>query len=95
MICCSNTCEKCNHCGKYIYNLSAKYRKEMQTVESLATYGWGSISTDKCEVHYECGPNGNYALHEPVVIEEELSDKDLSDIFLENISKKDGFEIPD
>ena len=28
-------------------------------------------------------------------IEKELSDKDLSDIFLENIFKKEGFEIPD
>jgi hypothetical protein len=71
MVCCSNTCEKCNSCGKYIHNLSTKYRKEMQTVESLATYGWGSISTDKCEVHYICGPSGNYALYEPVIIEEE------------------------
>ena len=28
-------------------------------------------------------------------VEKELSDKDLSDIFLENIFKKEGFEIPD
>ena len=70
MICCSSNCKKCNSCGKYIHNLSTKYRKEIQTVESLATYGWRSISTDKCEVHHICGPDGNYALYEPVVIEE-------------------------
>ena len=70
MVCCSQ-CEKSTKCGKHIHNLSTKYRKEPQTVEALATFGWGSISTDKCEVHYVCGPNGNYALYEPVEMKDE------------------------
>lgn len=71
MICCSWSCEKCSKCGKYLCNLSSKYRKEYQTVESLATYGWGSFSKDDCKSYYICGPNGNYAMYEPIEMEVE------------------------
>ena len=71
MICCSNYCEKNCKCGRYIYNLSIKYRKEIQTVESLDSFGWGSISKDGCEFYTYCGPNGNYAMYEPIKMEVE------------------------
>ena len=71
MICCSSYCKKNSICGRYIYNLSMKYRKEVQTVEALDSFGWGSISMDKCEVHTYCGQNGNYAMYEPIEIEVE------------------------
>lgn len=73
MVCCSGSCEKCTKCGRYIYNLSTKYREGAHTVEALASFGWGSISTDKCESHYMCGPNGNYAMYEPIEIEDKTN----------------------
>ena len=71
MICCSGSCEKSNKCGKYIYNLSTKYRNGMYTVESLATFGCGYISKDGCESHYMCGSCAKYAMYEPIEIEVE------------------------
>ena len=71
MVCCSSDCEKCNKCGKYIYNLSLKYRNGLHTVEPLASFGWGSISMDKCEIHTDCGHNGNYAMYEPINLNSE------------------------
>lgn len=69
MICCSGNCERSSKCGKYIHNLSMKYRKEHHTVESLDSFGWGSISMNGCEVHTWCGYNGNYAMYEPIDME--------------------------
>ena len=69
MICCSGNCEKNCKCGRYIYNLSMKYRKEIQTVESLDSFGWGRLSKDGCESYTDCGPNGNYAMYEPIEME--------------------------
>ena len=66
LVCCSSDCEKCKQCGRYIYNLSDKYRNQPNTVESLSTYGWGSIGPNKCEVHTYCGFNGKYAMFEPI-----------------------------
>lgn len=66
MICCSSECSKCCECGKYINNLSAKYRNGCYTVENLATFGSGNIGVNKCEVYYVCGANGNYAMYEPI-----------------------------
>lgn len=70
MVCCSGSCEKCTKCGRYIHNLSTKYREGVHTVEALASFGHGFISTGKCESHYMCGPNGNYAMYEPIEIDE-------------------------
>lgn len=71
LVCCSSDCEKCKQCGKYIYNLSDKYRKQPNTVEPLASFGWGSIGMNSqgethCEVHTDCGFNGKYAMFEPI-----------------------------
>lgn len=71
MICCSNMCEKSSKCGKYIHNLSSKYQNQLITVESLATFGCGSISMNGCESHYVCGENGGYAMYEPIEVEVE------------------------
>lgn len=69
MICCSNYCPKNNKCGKYIYNLSTKYRSGIHTVEPLDSFGWGSISNYGCEVHTMCGASGNYAMFESIELE--------------------------
>ena len=74
MICCSGECERNGKCGKYIYNLSAKYRDGYHTVEHLASFGGGSISADGCESYYVCGVNGNYAMYEPVEMESGIND---------------------
>lgn len=71
MICCSFQCEKCNKCGRYIYNLSAKYRIGTHTVEPLDSFGWCKISNEGCESHTYCGFNGNYAMYEPIIFEVE------------------------
>ena len=81
LICCSSDCEKCKQCGRYIYNLSDKYKNQINTVEPLASFGWGSISMNAqgethCETHTDCGFNGKYALFEPIessVVSEGLS----------------------
>ena len=71
LICCSSDCEKCKQCGRYIYNLSDKYKNQMNTVEPLASFGWGSVGINAqgethCETHTDCGFNGKYALFEPI-----------------------------
>lgn len=66
MICCSSDCSKCCECGKYIKNLSAKYRNGYHQVEALASYGSCSISIDKFESHNVCGANGDYSMYEPI-----------------------------
>lgn len=71
LICCSSDCEKCKQCGRYIYNLSDKYKNQVNTIEPLASFGWGSIGMNaQGETHYEthtdCGFNGNYAMFEPI-----------------------------
>lgn len=71
MVCCSGNCERNNKCGRYIYNLSTKYRQGTHTVESLDSFGWGSISNEGCEHHTYCGFNGNYAMYEPIMFEVE------------------------
>ena len=77
LICCSSDCAKCKECGKYIYNLSAKYRNGTHTVEPLASFGWGSIGMNSqgethCKVHTDCGFSGNYAMFEPINNKEEV-----------------------
>ena len=71
LICCSSDCEKCKQCGKYFYNLSDKYKNQINTVEPLASFGWGSLSMNAqgeihCETHTDCGFNGKYAMFEPI-----------------------------
>lgn len=85
LICCSSDCEKCKQCGRYIYNLSDKYKNQMNTVENLASFGWGSIGMNAqgethCETHTDCGFNGKYALFEPIessIIDEKLDSSNM------------------
>ena len=72
MICCSGNCERNCKCGRYIYNLSTKYRTGTQTIEPLDSFGWGSISNKGCETYTYCGFNGNYAMYEPIEMEDDL-----------------------
>lgn len=65
MLCCSEYCEKKNQCGLYYRNPQPEYRK-YDNVESLASHGWGSISAQGCEVHYDCGPSGDYKMFTPI-----------------------------
>ena len=71
MICCSLMCERNKECGKFMYNLSTKYKNQSLTVESLATFGWGSLDVNGCKIECVCGGNGGYALYEPIEMEVE------------------------
>ena len=61
MLCCSERCKKKNQCSLYYLNPQPEYRK-YDNLEPLDSYGWGSIS----EVHYDCGPLGDYAMFSPI-----------------------------
>ena len=65
MICCSEQCDKKEQCGRFYRNPQPECRK-YDNVESLATHGWGSISPQGCEDHYDCGPLGDYKMFEPI-----------------------------
>lgn len=96
LICSSTYCKKCKQCGRYIFNLSDKYKSQINTVEPLADFGWGSIGTNSqgethCEVHTYCGFNGNYAMFEP--IESSAVSEGLSPSNKKMIDKKQIEEI--
>ena len=61
MLCCSERCEKKNQCALYYRNPQPEYRK-YDNLEPLDSHGWGSISSEGCECHTDCGPLGNYAM---------------------------------
>lgn len=65
MLCCSENCARRQQCGLYWRNPQPEYRK-YDNVESLATHGWGSISSNGYESHYDCGPLGDYKMFEPI-----------------------------
>lgn len=65
MLCCSERCEKKNQCALYYRNPQPEYRK-YDNLEPLDSHGWGSISSEGCEVHTDCGPHGNYAMFSPI-----------------------------
>lgn len=66
MLCCSENCARRQQCGLYWRNPQPEYRK-YDNVESLDSYGWGSISVGKYESHYDCGPLGDYKMFEPIL----------------------------
>lgn len=65
MICCSEQCDRKERCALFYRNPQPESRK-YDNLESLATHGWGSISIDGCESHYDCGPLGDYKMFEPM-----------------------------
>lgn len=65
MLCCSETCAKRQKCGLYWRNPQPEYRK-YDNVEPLDSHGWGSISSNGCKAHYDCGPLGDYKMFEPI-----------------------------
>ena len=65
MLCCSERCEKKNQCALYYRNPQPEYRK-YETVEPLAEFGSGSISSEGCNITYDCGPWGDYKLFSPL-----------------------------
>lgn len=87
MLCCSESCPKKQQCGLYWRNPQPGYRK-YDNVESLDSYGWGSISAEKYESHYDCGPLGHYKMFEP------LSDQFLYEKIATELSLQSGITIP-
>ena len=67
MACCSNQCERRHKCALYIGN--PRDTNGIEFVESWYTHGWGSISVDRCESHYDCGPLGNCGMFTPISVE--------------------------
>lgn len=65
MLCCSERCEKKNQCALYYRNPQPEYRK-YDNLEPLDSHGWGSISSEGCESHYDCGPWGDYKMFSPI-----------------------------
>lgn len=65
MLCCSEQCDRKEQCALFYRNPQPEYRK-YDNVESLATHGWGRISVNGCESHYDCGPLGDYKMFVPI-----------------------------
>ena len=65
MLCCSEQCDRKDQCGLFYRNSQPEYRK-YDNLESLATHGWGSISANNCESHYDCGTLGDHKMFEPM-----------------------------
>lgn len=74
LICTGYNCPKSKECGKCINNLNSRYHTEVNTIENLASFGSGSISSEGIKENYWCGPHGNYAMFELA--------RDSSDIIL-------------
>ena len=66
LVCLGYNCPKSRECGRYLYNLNSKYRIEVNTIENLASCGSVSISSDGIKEDWWCGPQGNYAMFEPL-----------------------------
>lgn len=65
MLCCSEQCTRKNQCALFYRNPQPEYRK-YDNVEPLDSHGWGSISSNGCEAHYDCGPLRNYKMFEQI-----------------------------
>lgn len=65
MLCCSEQCTRKEQCALFYRNPQPEYRK-YDNVEPLGSYGYGSISAEKCEDHYYCGKFGNYKMFEQI-----------------------------
>lgn len=74
LICTGYNCQKSNECDKCINNLNSRYKTEVNTVENLASFGSGLISSEGIKENYWCGHHGNYAMFELA--------RDSSDIIL-------------
>ena len=77
MICTGAGCDRKDRCGLFFMNPQPEYRK-YDNLESLANHGWGSISSEGCESHWDCGPCGNYAMFEQIpdrIIFEQIAEK--------------------
>lgn len=77
MICTGAGCDRKERCGLYYLNPQPEHRK-YDNLESLANFGWGSISEDKYESYYYCGPCGDYMMFEPLSEQmclEQIADK--------------------
>lgn len=77
MICTGVGCDRKERCGLYYMNPQPEHRKN-DNLESLANFGWCSISSDKCESYWSCGPCGGYAMFEPLSEQmcwEQIADK--------------------
>ena len=67
MVCCSSQCERRRLCAHYMDN--PRGTDEYESVESYYTFGSGSISSEGCEVHYWCGPHGDWGMFTPINVE--------------------------
>ena len=59
MICISTRCPKYNECAATVAATG------FECCEPFDSFGYGSISLEKSEFKYMCGPLGNYALFRP------------------------------
>ena len=70
IICTGANCPRYKECGRYVENLSSKYRQEpwyIHTLGNLATCGSVvCLDTEPASVKMDCGPLGNYAMFEPI-----------------------------
>lgn len=66
MLCCSEQCDRKNQCALFYRNPQPDNRKYENNVEPLDSHGWGSISSNGYESHYDCGPLGDYKMFEPI-----------------------------
>lgn len=65
MLCTGSGCDRAARCGLYYRNPQPDNRK-YDNVESLASCGSGSISSEGCHVEHWCGPLGDYKMFEHI-----------------------------
>ena len=65
MLCTGSGCDRANKCGLYYRNPQPEYRK-YDNLESLSTFGVGSLNETGCNVEYYCGSLGNYKMFTPL-----------------------------
>lgn len=66
LVCTGYNCPKSNTCGRCINHLSSEFYNEVNTVESLSSFGSCSISSEGIKENWWCGPNGGYKMFEPL-----------------------------
>lgn len=84
MLCCSEQCDRKEQCDLFYRNLQPEYRK-YDNLESLATSGWGRISANGYEFHYDCGPFGDYKMFDPLSKPKQYIEKEPLLAYLENM----------
>lgn len=89
MICCSKECEKMHKCALHINNTNEDNRYD--TVEDYYWFGSGSVSANRCETTWACGPHGDWGMFRHVDIKMLKKQRDALDKIIKELEDEYGY----